>query len=59
MRIKLVAPTFPRQVLKTVKWLGDVYNTPIEAIAVRFFSQEEGRYSLTFERLLPLPDPGA
>lgn len=58
VRIKLVAPTFPRRVLKTVKWLGDVYNMPIEAIAVRLFSQGSGQYSLTFERLLPLPDEG-
>lgn len=58
VRIRLVAPTFPRRVLKTVKWLGDVYNMPIEVIAVRLFSQGEDRYSLTFARLLPLPDEG-
>jgi hypothetical protein len=58
VRIKLVAPKFPRRVLKTVKWLGDVYNMPIEAIATRLFDQGEGRYSLTFERILPLPDEG-
>jgi hypothetical protein len=58
VRIKLVAPTFPRRVLKTVKWLGDVYNMPIEAIAVKLFSQGEDRSSLTFERLLPLADEG-
>ena len=48
-------PYFPRRVLKTVKWLGDVHDMPIEAIAVRLFSEGGGRYSLTFERLLPLP----
>jgi len=58
VRIKLVAPLFPRRVLKTVKWLGDVYSMPIEAIAVRLFNQGDGRYSLTFERLLPLPEDG-
>lgn len=58
VRIKLVAPAFPRRVLKTVKWLGDVYNMPIEAIAVRLFSQGGDHYSLTFERLLPLSDEG-
>lgn len=55
VRIKLVAPKFPRRVLKAVKWLGDVYDMPIEAIAVRLFNQGDGRYGLTFERLLPLP----
>jgi hypothetical protein len=58
VRIKLVAPVFPRRVLKTVKWLGDVYSMPIEAIAVRLFNQDDRRYSLTFERLLPLPEEG-
>jgi hypothetical protein len=56
IRIKLVAPTFPRRVLKTVKWLGDVYSMPVEAIAVRLFTQGDGRFGLTFERLLPLPE---
>jgi len=55
VRIKLLAPNFPRRVLKTVKWLGDVYDMPIEAIAVRLFEDGEGRYSLSFERVLPLP----
>jgi hypothetical protein len=55
VRIKLVAPSFPRRVLKTVKWLGDVYDMPIEAIAVRLFEDRDGRYSLSFERILPLP----
>ena len=31
---------------------------PIEAIAARLFDQGAGRYSLTFERVLPLPDEG-
>ncbi|HEX8745463.1 MAG TPA: hypothetical protein VF712_20225 [Thermoleophilaceae bacterium] len=55
VRIKLLAPDFPRRVLKTVKWLGDVYDMPIEAIAVRLFEDTEKRYSLSFERILPLP----
>jgi hypothetical protein len=58
VRIKLVAPKFPRRVLKTVKWLGEVYNMPIEAVTARLFDQGHGRYSLTFERVLPLPDEG-
>lgn len=58
VRIKLVAPRFPRRVLKTVKWLGEVYNMPIEAIAVRLFLRGDDRYTLTFERLLPLPEEG-
>jgi hypothetical protein len=29
VRIKLVAPNFPRRVLQTVKWLGDVYSVRI------------------------------
>jgi hypothetical protein len=32
VRIKLLAPGYPRRVLHTVKWLGDVYGMPIEAI---------------------------
>jgi hypothetical protein len=55
VRIKLLAPNFPRRVLKTVKWLGDGYDMPIEAIAVRLFEDSEARYSLSFERILPLP----
>ena len=55
VRVKLVAPSFPRRVLKTVNWLGDVYDMPIEAIAVRLFGNGDGPFHLTFERLLPLP----
>lgn len=55
VRVKLVAPQFPRRVLKTVKWLGDVYGMPIEAIEVRLYEDPGGNYQLTFERLLPLP----
>src|SRR6185437_7414387 len=55
VRIKLVAPTFPRRVHQTVKWLGDVYSVRIEAITMRLFETAPNRYSLAFERLLPLP----
>jgi hypothetical protein len=55
VRIKLVAPDFPRRVLQTVKWLGDVYSVRIEAITMRLFETAPKRYSLAFERLLPLP----
>jgi hypothetical protein len=55
VRIKLVAPTFPRRVLQTVKWLGDVYSVRIEAVTVRLFETEPGKFSVAFERLLPLP----
>ncbi len=55
VRIKLVAPSFPRRVLKTVKWLGDVYDMPIEAIAVRLFETNADQYAVSFERVLPLP----
>jgi hypothetical protein len=59
VRIKLIAPGFPRRVLRTVKWLGDVYGVRIEAILVRLFEittdgLERPRYQLTLERLLPL-----
>jgi hypothetical protein len=55
IRIKLVAPKFPARVLSTVKWLGDVYGMPIEAIQVQLFSEPASdRRILTFERLLPL-----
>ncbi len=37
VRIKLVAPSFPRRVLQTVKWLGDVYSVRLEAITMRLF----------------------
>jgi hypothetical protein len=55
VRIKLVAPTFPRRVLQTVKWLGDVYSLRLEAIIVRLFETAPHKYSIAFERLLPLP----
>jgi len=55
VRIKLVAPHFPRRVLQTVKWLGDVYSVRIEAVTVRLFETEPGKLSVAFERLLPLP----
>jgi hypothetical protein len=55
VRIKLVAPTFPRRVLQTVKWLGDVYSMRLEAITVRLFERGTGSFSLAFERMLPLP----
>jgi hypothetical protein len=55
VRIKLVAPSFPRRVLKNVKYLGDVYGMPIEAIASRLFEPADGEHVVAFERLLPLP----
>ncbi len=55
VRIKLVAPSFPRRVLQTVKWLGDVYSVRLEAITVRLFETAPEKYSIAFERLLPLP----
>jgi hypothetical protein len=55
VRIKLVAPNFPRRVLQTVKWLGDVYSVRLEAITVRLFETAPRKYSIAFERLLPLP----
>jgi hypothetical protein len=55
VRIKLVAPNFPRRVLQTVKWLGDVYSVRIAAITVRLFETAPSEYSVAFERLLPLP----
>ena len=54
VRIKLVAPDYPKRVLHTVKWLGDVYAMPIEAIQCQLFEDAAGTLSLTFERLLPL-----
>lgn len=59
VRIKLVAPDYPQRVLHTVKWLGDVYGMPIEAIQVQLFADSEHRYQLTFERLLPLKSDDA
>jgi hypothetical protein len=55
VRIKLVAPNFPRRVLQTVKWLGDVYSVRLEAITIRLFETAPQKYSIAFERLLPLP----
>jgi hypothetical protein len=54
VRIKLLAPGYPKRVLQTVKWLGDVYGMPIEAVQVQLYEDAAGRYQLTFERLLPL-----
>jgi hypothetical protein len=59
VRIKLLAPGYPKRVLHTVKWLGDVYAMPIEAIQVQLFEDASGRYQLTFERLLPLKSDDA
>jgi hypothetical protein len=59
VRIKLLAPGYPKRVLHTVKWLGDVYGMPIEAIQVQLFEDAGGRYQLTFERLLPLKSDDA
>jgi hypothetical protein len=59
VRIKLLAPGYPRRVLHTVKWLGDVYGMPIEAIQIQLFEDAGGRYQLTFERLLPLKSDDA
>jgi hypothetical protein len=54
VRIKLLAPGFPKRVLKTVKWLGDVYDMPIEAIEVKLFEDASGSRHLTVDRLLPV-----
>lgn len=54
IRIKLVAPGFPRRVLSNVRWLGDVYGLAIEAIRAQLFETDETR-QIYFERLLPLP----
>jgi hypothetical protein len=59
VRIKLVAPAYPKRVLHTVKWLGDVYGMPIEAIQVQIFEDAPQQYGLTFERLLPLKSDDA
>jgi hypothetical protein len=58
VRIKLVAPGFPKRVLKTVKWLSDVYTMPVEAIRVQLFTSDSVQ-DLSFDRLLPLPGEGA
>lgn len=55
VRIKLVAPSFPRRVLKNVKHFGDVYGMPIEAISARLFETPDAHLVVAFERLLPLP----
>ena len=54
VRIKLIAPSFPRRVLATVKWLGDLYGMRIEAIRARLFDVD-GELQCSFERVLPLP----
>jgi len=59
VRIKLLAPGFPKRVLKTVKWLGDVYGMPIEAIEIKLFEDASGSYHLTVERRLPIPGDDA
>ena len=59
VRIKLLAPGYPKRVLHTVKWLGDLYGMPIEAIQVQLFEGAGGRFQLTFERLLPLKSDDA
>jgi hypothetical protein len=59
VRIKLLAPGFPKRVLKTVKWLGDVYAMPIEAIALKLFEDAAGTRHLTVERVLPIPGDDA
>lgn len=59
VRIKLVAPAYPKRVLHTVKWLGEIYAMPIEAIQVQLFEDSDGRFQLTFERLLPLKSDDA
>ena len=43
----------------TVKWLGDVFAMPIEAIQVLLFEDAAGRFHFTFERLLPLKSEAA
>lgn len=54
VRIKLIAPNFPRRVLATVKWLGDLYGMRIEAIRARLFDAGAD-LQCSFERVLPLP----
>lgn len=54
VRIKLVAPGFTQRVLKNVKWLGEVYGMPIEAIRAQLYERDD-RLEVTCERLLPLP----
>ncbi|HEX5713348.1 MAG TPA: hypothetical protein VFX85_08560 [Solirubrobacterales bacterium] len=54
VRIKLVGPGFTKRVLKNVKWLGDVYQMPIEAIRVQLVVSGAAQ-QLSFDRILPLP----
>ena len=54
IRIKLIAPGFPRRVLATVKWLGDLYGVRIEAIRANLFVVGD-ELQASFERVLPLP----
>lgn len=54
VRIKLVAPGFTKRVLKNVKWLGDVYGMPIEAIRAQLVVSG-GAQHFSFDRILPLP----
>jgi hypothetical protein len=54
VRIKLVAPGFTKRVLKNVKWLGDVYGMPIEAIRVQLVVAGDA-HQFSFDRILPLP----
>ncbi len=54
VRIKLVAPGFTKRVLKNVKWLGDVYGMPIEAIRAQLVLSGSTK-QFSFDRILPLP----
>lgn len=54
VRIKLVAPGFPKRVLTSVKWLGDVHGLSIEAIRAHLL-EVGGHLQIHVERLLPLP----
>jgi|GEM_PF-4045515 len=54
VRIKLLAPGFTKRVLKNVKWLGDVYGMPIEAIRAQLVVSGEAK-QFSFDRILPLP----
>ena len=54
IRIKLIAPNFPRRVLATVKWLGELYGMRIEAIRAHLFAVGDELHC-SFERVLPLP----
>jgi hypothetical protein len=54
VRIKLVAPGFTKRVLKNVKWLGEVYGMPIEAIRAQLVVSGSVK-QLSFDRILPLP----